>query len=521
MEKNKVGLISAIFLGVSSIIGSGSLFSPYKTAVIAGPGAIFSWLIAGGIILLLALCFAELAALYPKRGLSAIIPTLSHNKFFGFPFAIANWLGVVIVIGLEADATVQYLINLTPKFSPYFYINNQLTFYGNILSICFVLFYSLINYWGAAILVKANNILAILKIIIPLIIALTIIGFAFHPINFTLVNNQLIPYGFSSILTPILTSGILVSFNGFQVVASFSSEIKQSEKNILLALVIALVICLFIYILLQIAFIGAVPTAMLVNGGWSQLKFNAPMVELALLIGLHTFTSIIYFSSIITPSGSGVTAIGAAGRMFTAMSRNGQMPKFFAKINPVHNLSRRSLILNMSLAILFLLIFHSWSQLAEFLTLIHIISYLPIPLALCVFRNLQDHQAYPFRLFGGRVISALLFIILTYLVTLSALKTITEIFTLFLIFQIIFISLNVKSWPELRIAIKQGAGAFIYFTGIWIFIFLSPRQLTVWNAIPIIIFAILSFYALIKYQFNRDLTTDKASPLLLTYDSGL
>lgn len=65
--KKKIGLISTIFLGISSIIGSGSLFVPYKAAAIAGPAAILSWIIAGGIVLLLALCFSELAALYPKR----------------------------------------------------------------------------------------------------------------------------------------------------------------------------------------------------------------------------------------------------------------------------------------------------------------------------------------------------------------------------------------------------------------------------------------------------------------------
>ena len=167
MNKKKIGLVSATFLGVSSIIGSGWLFSTYKTATIAGPGAIATWIVSGAIMLLLALCFAEVASLYPKRGLAAIIPTLSHNRFFGFPFAIANWLGIVAVIGLEADATIQYLMNLTPHFKPYLYQNDQLTLAGNSLSIMLVIFYCIINYWGAVTLTKANNIMAILKIIVP------------------------------------------------------------------------------------------------------------------------------------------------------------------------------------------------------------------------------------------------------------------------------------------------------------------------------------------------------------------
>src|SRR5262249_12916858 len=159
MSKKNIGLVSATFLGISCVIGSGWLFSPYKTAAIAGPAALITWVVSGGVMLLLALCFAEVASLYPKRGLSAIIPSLSHNKFFGFPFAIANWLGIVAVIGLEADATIQYLMNLTPDLKPFLYVNDQLTWAGNSLSITLVLIYCFINYWGARTLTKANNIL--------------------------------------------------------------------------------------------------------------------------------------------------------------------------------------------------------------------------------------------------------------------------------------------------------------------------------------------------------------------------
>lgn len=494
MEKKKIGLISAAFLGVSSIIGSGSLFAPYKTAVMAGPAALLTWLVSGGVILLLALCFAELASLYPKRGLAAIIPTLAYNKFFGFPFAIANWLGVVAVIGLEADATVQYCINLLPHLKPYLYANDQLTLTGNMFSILLVAVYCLINYWGVVTLVKANNVLAVLKILIPAVMALVIMAVAFHPANFTLVNGRFIPYGMGSILAPILTSGILVSFNGFQSIVSFSSEIQRPEKTIPLALVISLLFCLMIYLLLQSAFIGAIPSAMLAGGGWQGIQFSAPMVELAGLIGLSTFTSIIYCNAMITPAGSGVTFTGSAGRMFTAMTKNGQMPEFLGKINRVYHVSRRSLLINSGLAILFLLVCRSWNQLAEFLSILHIISYLPIPLALYIFRQTELNREHSFRLWGGRTIALFLFVIFTYLFTLGRLKIITEIFILFFIFQVIFVALNVKTRHEIFSAVKACLGVIIYFSGLWLLTYFSSLH---YLAIP---FGVVAFYGLTRYQ---------------------
>ena len=140
---NKIGLISTIFLGVSSIIGSGWLFAPYKSAMIAGPASLFSWIIGAFIICVLSLIFAEIASVFPKRGLSAIVPTISHNKFFGFPFALSNWLGMVAVIGLEAQATIQYIINLMPSLMDLIFLHGQMTFVGNIFTVLLILMLNL------------------------------------------------------------------------------------------------------------------------------------------------------------------------------------------------------------------------------------------------------------------------------------------------------------------------------------------------------------------------------------------
>ncbi len=505
MNKKSIGLVSATFLGISCVIGSGWLFSPYKTAAIAGPSAIITWIVSGTIMLLLALCFAEVASLYPKRGLSAIIPSLSHNKFFGFPFAIANWLGIVAVIGLEADATIQYLMNLTPHLKPLLYSNDQLTWAGNSLSISLVIIYCLINYWGARTLTRANNVISLLKILVPVVTALIFIGVAFHPANFTSVNNSFIPYGIKSIVGAILTTGIIISFNGFQSIVSFASEIKKPERTIPLSLVISLIFCLGVYILLQVSFIGAIPPEML-KGGWQQLEFSAPMIQLSVLLGLSVFTSIIYFGATIAPSGAGVAFTGTATRMFTAMSRNGQMPALFDTSHPVYNISRRSLMANTVLAVLFLLMFRSWSQLAEFLSLFHVISYLPIPIALCVFRNAIVTRNYLFRLWGGRVIALTVFTIFTYLITLGHLKTVTDIFLLFLAFQIAFISLNVKSKGEVYDAVMQCLGILLYFSGLWVLTYISPEHKALINDVPftilVVVFSVISFFGLIKYKPN-------------------
>ncbi len=224
VNKKIIGVTSATALGISSIIGSGWLFAPYRAAAVAGPAAILSWVIGATIVILLGLCFAEIAALYPSRGLSAIIPTLSHNIYFAFPFAIANWLGIVAVIALEADATIEYLINLFPHLRPPLFIHHELTLFGDSFSIVLVILFSLLNFWGAKTLVKTNNIFAVIKVIVPVFIGIAILVTAFHAKNFITYRHSFMPYGVSSILTAILSTGIVVAFNGFQTVISFANE---------------------------------------------------------------------------------------------------------------------------------------------------------------------------------------------------------------------------------------------------------------------------------------------------------
>jgi len=506
MNKNKIGLISAIFLGVTAIIGSGWLFAPYKAAMIAGPAAILSWLIGCLLVLILALGFAEIASIYPKRGLSAIIPTLSHNKYFGFPFALANWLGIVAVIGLEADATVQYLINLVPSLKDVFFLHNQLTLCGILLSIILVVLYCIVNYWGAKILARTNNLITVVKLIVPFVTALIIISYAFHPHNFYSVNNSFVPYGTKSILMALVSSGIIVAFNGFQTIVSFASEIENPQKTIPRALITSVLISLVVYLLLQVAFLGALPANML-GQGWDHIVMSAPMVQLSLMLGLGLLSSIIFFGATAAPTGAAIAFTGSASRMFTAMSRGEQMPKYFDDVHPLYRVSRKSLVMNTFLSILFILLFRSWSKLAEVLSLFHLISYLPIPLALVVFRRRLERSRYTFMLPGGHFFSLFLFVTFTYLLTLIDPTVLLELFVFFAVSLLVFIILSVKSLTNMFSILRKCYSIVIYFSGLFLFAKIAPTSHHWLSSVVylslLIVFSVLSFYLMTRPDEHR------------------
>ncbi len=504
-DSKQMGLFSAILLGVAGMMGSGWLFAPYLAAKISGPASILAWIIGAAIVILLGLCFAEIASLYPRRGLSAIVPTISHNRYFGFPFAISNWLGIIAVIALEADATIQYLVNLVPHIAPYIFNHGVLTNIGELLAGMLVILYTLGNYWGAQVMAKTNNIFTVLKVLVPIVVALSILGTQFHASNFTLIGQTWLPYGANSIAATILATGIIVAFNGFQSVVSFASEIKRPSRTIPLSIFIAVIFCLLIYILLEVSFIGGLPINLL-HQGWHHVSFTAPMVELPALLGLTFLTSIIYFGATLAPSGTALAFMGTSTRLFTAMARGKQMPTYFDDVHPIHRISRKSLLLNAGIAMLLLYLFRSWSELAILLSILHVISYLPVPIALWVFRDSMNTNRYPFKLWGGHAIALILFIIFTYLFALAPLQAISRILIIFFIFQIIFIGLNVKSIPELWHAIRQCAMAYAYLGGVWMLAHFSPENNHAMNEYGFLFmtltFSIGLFFALIRYERN-------------------
>ncbi|QGP39289.1 APC family permease [Piscirickettsia salmonis] len=379
---HKIGVIGLTAIGVGTMIGSGWLFSSYYAAKITGAAACLSWITTSVVILLLGLCLAEIATLYPKRGLMARLLTLSHNKEFAFICTISTWLGLTAVIATEAEGSVQYISSLSDSFGPMIFNNqiHQLTSLGLIIAIVMILSFGLINFWGIKILSKSNVALTTCKIAIPLVTGLSVMFAAFHHQNFHNDHAPLLNYGPSSVFIAMIGAGMIYSFNGFQNILSFSSEARQPTRDIPLAIIFSILITLAIYLVLQIAFIGALSPHIL-EQGWQSLNFTSPFVQLTALLNLNFITIILYADSVISPSGTGLIYTGSTTRLLTAMSQDGQMPRFFNKIG-AYNFSRRSLIFTVGFSIIFLLLFRSWSALVSFLSLFYVISYMSIPLSL-------------------------------------------------------------------------------------------------------------------------------------------
>ena len=169
--------------------------------------------------------------------------------------------------------------------------------------------------FGIKFFARVNNSLAAIKVVLPAFIALTIIGASFNPANFTAYHGSFMPYGYNSIILAMTSAGMIYSFNGFQLCASFASEIKNPKRNLPLGMIISIILCFFIYVLLQSSFIGALDNNQLTMSGWHQLNFNSPFAQISTMLGLNVITVILYADACISPSGAGITFLGSGSRV--------------------------------------------------------------------------------------------------------------------------------------------------------------------------------------------------------------
>jgi amino acid transporter len=410
------GLWSAIFIGVGCMIGSGWLFAAYYGAKYAGPSVYISWVIGAVMALVLSFLLAEVATMYKGRGLFARLLNISHNNpDMGFIVAVSGWLGLVVVIPSEASATVQYLSSAIPSLKDYVFQGQQLTWLGTVIVVIIMLIYGLINFWGVKSLAKANNTIGVFKLAIPVLTALILMVAAFHPENF--YSQGFAPRGIEHSFGAVVECGIFYAFYGFAMVAIFGSELKNPEKNIPLSLVLSVAIALVVYLFLQTAFIGALPTSM-VGQGFGNLNFESPLAQLLLLLNINLlaiWAIVLYIDAAISPSGTGMVYAGSASRILTGMAQDKQLPQFFAKMHPVYELSRRSLVFTVLICCAIVIFFRSWREIMVVVTVLQLISCMAIPLSFTKLRLNEPETRRPFRVKFGHILSYLIYLVVTFL----------------------------------------------------------------------------------------------------------
>jgi amino acid transporter len=435
--RREVGLLGATWSSGTSIIGSGWLFAGLGAAAACGAAAIYGWLIGAVCVIILALIHAELGGMYPVAGGTARFPHLAFGSVAGTSFGFFSWLQAVTVAPIEVYAVLQYgsyywqnSANPSAQWSNLF-ANGRVTDLGFVMAIVLMAFFTSINFLAVKWLARVSNYIMWWKLAVP-VLTIIVLLFYFHTSNFTAGvkgpangSGGFMPFGIKAVFGAIPGAGIVFSYLGFEQADQLAGEIRDPQRNLPKAILIATAVGALVYIMAQLVFIGATPTDLLHNGftgiatlakGTGTLAGHAaavntyPFAAIAGLAGLAWLATILHLDAFISPAGTGIIYQTSTSRIGYGLGRNRYYPRWLQWTDS-RGVPWISLIASFVFGIIFLLPFPSWQSLVGLVTGASVLMYAGAPLSLAAFRGQVPDQPRPYRVPGAVWFAPLGFIV--------------------------------------------------------------------------------------------------------------
>jgi amino acid transporter len=435
--RRAIGLRGLTMISVGSIIGSGWLLGALTASKVAGAASLISWILAGAVLALLALVHAELGSTYPVSGGTARFPYMIFGAIGGFTGGWMAWVQAVTIAPIEVEATLGYLNSRYPSLDMV-RANGTLDGKGIALGAGFMLLFTIINILGVRWLAESNSIATYWKILIPTITIFALLFTVFHSSNFT-AGGGFVPYGFHGIFSA-LPLGIVFALEGFEQAIQVGGEAENPQRNIPRAVIISMVIGVAIYLLLEVAFDGALNPANLAHGWADPIKgvgAFGPYATLATTAGLGWLSTLLIIDAVVSPAGTGLIYLGTSSRLSYGLGQNGYFPKIISKVSS-RGVPLVSIIICFVVGMLTFLPFPSWAGLVGLVTSATVLMYAMAPLSLAGLRRTDPDRPRLYRLPAANVLCPLAFILANCIVYFAGWSNVFWLYMFIVIGFIIF-----------------------------------------------------------------------------------
>jgi len=325
----EMSLLDATLIGVGAMIGAGIFVLIGIAAGVAGPGLLLSFLLNAVIALLTAMSYAELGSCYHDAGGGYLWVKEGLPKWNGFLSGWMSWFAHAVACSLYALGFGAYFEHVLGEFSivmPHWgFLSPQ-----KILAAGTAMLFAYVNFRGASETGKIGNLVTVTKIIILMIF----IGFGLELIirhgDWRTTFSPFLPHGFSGVFKAMGLT--FIAFQGFEVIAQSSEEIKNPRKNIPRAVFLSLIIVVPIYLLVGITALGTVKPE-----GMTAWDYLAQQKEIALVNVARSFFKgggvLILIGGLISTISALNATIFSSSRVAFAMGRDRNFPTLFSKVH--------------------------------------------------------------------------------------------------------------------------------------------------------------------------------------------
>lgn len=322
-RKKTLGLFDLSILGIGAIIGTGILvLTGIVAATDAGPGVVYSFLIAALASGLIGLCYSELTTSIPNSGSAYVYAWASIGQTVAF-FAGWTLLGVYITTtATVANGWSGYVHSFLAEFgwnTPQALLTSP--FNGGIINlpaVIMIFLVTLILTRGTSESKQLNNVLVLVKIAI--IVLFVIVGFSdIDQSNW----KPFLPFGMSGVFAGAST--VFFAFLGFDPLATSAEEVKNVQKTLPRAIMISLVVATLMYVLVSLVMTGFIP--------YGRLNVSEAMSFVLLEKGHNIAAQFVSAGAILGIVAVVLAFIYASSNVMMSMSRGGFLPKELAVLN--------------------------------------------------------------------------------------------------------------------------------------------------------------------------------------------
>ncbi len=325
----EMGLMDATMIGVGAMIGAGIFVLIGIASGVAGPAIIIAFCLNGAIALLTAMSYAELGSCYHDAGGGYLWVKEGLPKWNGFISGWMSWFAHAVACSLYALGFGAYFELVFKEFSiaiPHWqFLSPQKT-----LAIGAALLFGYINFRGASETGKIGNFVTIAKIIILLVFVSFGLEFMFRRPDWHASFQPFMPSGWGGVFKAMGLT--FIAFQGFEVIAQSSEEIKNPRKNIPRAVFLSLAIVVPIYLAVAVVALGSVRPENMTSWAYLAQQKETALVEVARHFFVGGGTMIIIGGLISTMSALNAT-IYSSSRVAFAMGRDRNFPTFFSKVH--------------------------------------------------------------------------------------------------------------------------------------------------------------------------------------------
>jgi APA family basic amino acid/polyamine antiporter len=328
-----LGLWQLTAIGVGGIIGAG-IFTLAGTVAngTAGPAVVVSFLIAGIASAAAALSYAEFAGLIPKAGSAytygyAVLGELA-GWFIGWDLLL-EYTAIVAVVAIGISGYFSFLLTDLGVTLPAWMLGAPGTGEGHRVdlfaaALCLLIAWLLTRGMRSA----ARFETAVVALKVAVVLLVVVVGvFHVNAANYT----PFFPYGVGGALTGAAT--VFFAVFGYDAMSTAAEESRDAQRHMPKAIVYSLVVSMVLYVLACLVLTGM--------QHHSEIDPESGFSSAFQSVGLRGLADVIAVGAIVGILTVMFTFMLGVTRVWFAMSRDGLLPKWFAKTHPTRHVPTR------------------------------------------------------------------------------------------------------------------------------------------------------------------------------------